>query len=174
MHVFYLNPIFPELNKLSKQLIHHCCCRLRGHPTCEYWLSLICAVLNKLAEDRDYIAAPAECKTLHMCIHTGFIFAELNKLVGNLGLCTWRCWFYTKKNLICIFCSGPIFAELNKLAEDSDLRQEEEQQQQPPQLAMQSDQQQGMFGQQAGSEASHAPLDLNQVSMLTWHVLTSC
>ena len=132
-----------------------------------YCSSLICAVLNKLAEDRDYIVAPAECKTLPVCIHTGFTFAELNKLAGNLGLCTCCCWSYNTKNLICILCSGPIFAELHKLAEDSDLQQDVEQQQQPPQFAMQSEQQQGMFGQQAGSEASHAPLDLNQVSMLT-------
>lgn len=72
-----------------------------------------------------------------------------------------------------MFCSGPIFAELHKLAEDSDLQQEEHQH--PPQLAMQGqgDQQQGMFDPQAGSEASHAPLDLNQVGVLTCHVLRS-
>ena len=71
-------------------------------------------------------------------------------------------------------CSGPIFAELNKLAEDSDLRQEEEQQ--PPQFALpgQSQHQQGVFGQQAGSAASHTALDLDQVSMLICHVLTAC
>lgn len=58
--------------------------------------------------------------------------------------------------------SGPLFAELHKLAQDDDLQQE--QQQQPPFFGTQG-QGESQQGALAGSEAAHAPLDMSQVSV---------
>ena len=141
MHKLYANPIFTKLIKLSGKRFHYCCCCSRGHFACVLCSDTIFAELYKLAEDTGHGNSSSNSSS-------NYSNCNIDRSNKNgcwyCCYCCWCCCCYrfsfsmtiaialalscasivisaTKRHPTHMWCSGPIFAELNKLAEDSDL-----------------------------------------------------